>query len=195
MPRAGRSNAGFSLFELVIVIMIIGVISAIAVPRASRAATGARDSAAIASARIMRRALDYYAVEHEGRSPAHDADWSINQDALTFEYRLTKKTKDTGSPGTLLGPYLRRLPENPHNALATIRIGGDPAGQGTHGWWYSPDRDVLLPDDSPESASEAVKSVYGHLVATQSDDLIAPIGGRTRIEGGGDDLTAELPAK
>ena len=163
VTNSPRAAGGFSLFETVIVIAIIGVLAMIVVPRVSNAAGGAREAATLASVRVMRRAMDYYGAEHDGRSPAHNADWTVSKNEAVFAFRMTRRTDDCGSPGGNFGPYLRSLPVNPANGLSTLRIGGGLAGSGTHGWWYSPDRDVLLPDDSPESAVAVIRGVFGHL--------------------------------
>src|SRR5436853_5689456 len=55
---------GFSLIELVIVVVIIAIIGAIAIPKMSRGAQGAGDSALIQDLSVLRAALDLYNTEH-----------------------------------------------------------------------------------------------------------------------------------
>ncbi|MCP4581258.1 MAG: prepilin-type N-terminal cleavage/methylation domain-containing protein [candidate division Zixibacteria bacterium] len=60
-----RSNKGFTLIELMIVVVIIGILSALAIPRFFRAATKAKQSEArevLKQVYTMQRA---YFVEHE----------------------------------------------------------------------------------------------------------------------------------
>jgi len=64
---ARHSTSGFSLVELVIVIVIIGIVAAIAVPRISKSATKADESALVANLKIIRHAIDKYAAEHNGK--------------------------------------------------------------------------------------------------------------------------------
>lgn len=156
-------SRAFTLLEVVIVVVIIGVVAIIAVPRVSSAAGNARFSAMEASARVMRQALDYYSIEHEGRSPAHDADWSVNTNEKFFMLRLCRRTDSVGAPGDALGPYLRDIPVNPLNGLNTVRIadGSGSPGINTHGWWFAAGRDVFLPDDSVASAKSILQLLYG----------------------------------
>src|SRR5437763_16821204 len=62
-------NSGFSLIELVIVVVIIAVIGAIAIPKMSRGAQGAADSALIQNLSVLRSALDLYQTENGGTYP------------------------------------------------------------------------------------------------------------------------------
>src|SRR5438094_3406520 len=64
-----RRGGAFSLIELVIVVVIIGIIAAIAIPKLSRGAAGASDSALSGDLKVLRTALDMYATEHGGTYP------------------------------------------------------------------------------------------------------------------------------
>ncbi len=200
-PQLVRRRRAFSLIEVVITLVIIGVVAIIAVPRVSSAAGNARFSAMEASARVMRQALDYYSIEHEGRSPSHDADWSVNTNEKFFMLRLCRRSDSVGEPGDSLGPYLRDIPVNPFNGLNTVRVadGSGTPGINTHGWWYAAGRDVFLPDDSVASAKYILERVYGMsgagaepadpdaAPASLGDgflDLIASPSGRTGLGGG-----------
>ena len=68
MNRSRKS--GFSLIELVIVIVILAVISAIALPRISRGAKGADESALGQNLAVLRSAIEMYSAEHGGKFPA-----------------------------------------------------------------------------------------------------------------------------
>src|SRR6476660_6775584 len=61
--RSGNRK-GFSLIELVIVVVIIAIIGAIAIPKMSRGAQGAGDSALIQDLAVLRSAVDLYNTEH-----------------------------------------------------------------------------------------------------------------------------------
>src|SRR5260221_8211477 len=69
--KMSRKNArGFSLIELVIVVVIIAIIGAIAIPKMSRGAAGAGDSALIQDLSVLRSALDLYQTENGGSYPS-----------------------------------------------------------------------------------------------------------------------------
>src|SRR2546423_5229696 len=59
-----HARGGFSLIELVIVVVIIAIIGAIAIPKMSRGAQGAGDSALMQDLSILRSAFDLYNAEH-----------------------------------------------------------------------------------------------------------------------------------
>jgi general secretion pathway protein G len=129
--------AGFSLIELVIVVVIIAIIGAIAIPKMSRGAAGAGDSAVIQDLATMRSGLELYQTEHGGVYPSTTS-------AATFLSQMTTYTDANGNPSPtktttcIYGPYLKAIPSLPvgtNKGLSTVTILG-PAGTGTYGWYY-----------------------------------------------------------
>lgn len=123
---------GFSLIELVIVIVIIGIIGAIAVPRMSRAATGAADSSLVADLNVLRTAIDLYQAEHGGSFPSFA---SFEAQLTTFSDAAgnTNATKDTTH---IYGPYIREIPSiklGPAKGLNTV---SNTAEDGS-AWFYN----------------------------------------------------------
>lgn len=151
-------SRGFSLAELVISLVILAVITAIAIPRFSIAGESARASALLAAAHTLQTAVEHYAAEHMGRTPAQNADGSLTDGAM-FARRLLERTDESGaiSPGGPFGPYMRSMPVNSVNGLDTFRVGGAEAGGDTHGWQFDPDAAQVAADDSPESAAATKK--------------------------------------
>ena len=102
-----RKNQGFSLVELVIVVVIVGLLAAIAIPRFSRGAAAASDSALSGDLAVLRNAIEMYAAEHNGKFPGQ----------TTFAAQLTTYTDlgGTASPtkvgDAIYGPYLFKVPE------------------------------------------------------------------------------------
>lgn len=148
-----RGRAGFSLFELVIVIVILGLVAGIAVPRFSNAAARARDSNLALNTQMLQKAIELYTQEHAGLTPAYSARGQLSASGVGFVARLTRATTDDAefAASAWLGPYLRAVPVNPFNALATVRVGGVRAGANTHGWRYDPDRNIIEPDHASTS--------------------------------------------
>ncbi len=123
---------GFSLIELVIVVVILGIIGAIAIPRMSRGASGAGESALIADLAALRNAIELYKAEHDGAFP------SVAQ----FEAQLTTYTDSTGAAQAtpdathIYGPYLHAIP--------TLKVGSNKGANGVAaataagvGWIYN----------------------------------------------------------
>jgi len=145
---------------LVIVVVIIGMIAAIAIPRISRGAKGATESAVKGNLAVLRQAIDLYAAEHGGTFPGTDED--------TFVDALTKKTDKSGTVGTtagthIYGPYIRGttlppLPVGPNKgATGAIVANTGPAvaeATTTAGWVYNYSTGEIIAntDDTDESS-------------------------------------------
>ncbi len=141
MHRFKNRPSGFSLVELVIVVVIIGLLAAIAIPRFSRGAAGATESAVRGDLAVLRNAIEMYAAEHNGTYPA----------AGTFVAQLTTYTNAAGGTSAtktgafVYGPYLRQIPALKGGTYAgatgieDYTTAGAPAaesGTATNGWLY-----------------------------------------------------------
>jgi len=117
---------GFSLIELVIVIVILGLIAGIAIPRLTRASQGSAEAALRADLKMLREAIDLYAVEHNGDWPSLRAagDGVGPQTSEAFKRQLTWYTAENGEASRTkdathyLGPYLRKIPPLPVGSRA-----------------------------------------------------------------------------
>lgn len=147
-PYIPRSlDHGFTLLELIVVIVIIGVVAAIAIPRFGLAAENAKLSAMRASAAELQKAIDLYSNDHEGRSPAHIADWSIDYDQVNLGRRLTEPTDLDGSLGSgSFGPYLVAIPANPFGGCGQIRAATDANRRQNCSWLLNVSDNSVRPD-------------------------------------------------
>ena len=136
MKMARKNRSGFSLIELVIVVVIIAIIGAIAIPKMSRGAAGANDSALIQDLSVMRSAVDLYQTEHGGTFPSTTPATFVSQ--LTTYTDSSGGTNSTKDATHIYGPYLKTIPTLPvgtNKGLNTVTATG-PAGTGTFAWYY-----------------------------------------------------------
>ena len=151
----GSGDTGFSLIELVIVVVIIGIIGAIAVPRMSRGARGAADSALKGDLRVLRDAIDLFAVEHGGSYP-EGAD--IDASLLAYSSARIDDLNPTKTATHIYGPYLRAIPKLPvgTNKGQTGFTGSAPAVTVTGGgWYYNPTTGQVLANCTDAETDEA----------------------------------------
>ncbi len=125
----------FTLVEVVIVVAILGIVAAIAVPQFQNHTQQARESAAKDNLRILRQAIERYAIEHNGVPPGYpNNDTSRSPNYLALRMQMINS-----------GNYLSQMPENPFNNIDEIRLldNGEifpesPEQTDTHGWIYQP---------------------------------------------------------
>ena len=141
MGKNKGNRKGFSLVELVIVVVIIAIIGAIAIPRMSRGAAGASDSALVGNLKTLRSAIELYANEHGGLYPGLKADGTTDYTKVVAQ--LTQYSDDQGttsatkSATAIYGPYIRSLPALP---VGTTRKGSNgiaAADAAGIGWIYN----------------------------------------------------------
>ena len=108
----GKIHPGraFSLLELVIVVVIIAVIAAIAIPRLSRGSSGAADAALRRDLMELRKAIDLFILEHNGKIPTR-----AEITAALTKYSDASGTgfADARDADHIYGPYLRAIPGLP----------------------------------------------------------------------------------
>ncbi len=93
-----RTNSGFSLMEMLVVLAIIGMILGLVGPRIFRAIAGAEVQTAEAQVKLLRGGVDSFRLE-VGRFPTA-------QEGLTV---LVKAPADAPSAARWRGPYLNEL--------------------------------------------------------------------------------------
>lgn len=154
MLRVSRiQNPGFTLVELLIVVIILAIMATIVLPQFSGSAEESKEATLLANLHVIRDVVLRYRAEHYGRRP--DMDQDGNPDDANALLRLTGRTQRTGliDANGPVGPYINKWPRNPFNEMDDVRIGGAPAGAGTHGWHLDEATGILSADDSAEHAA------------------------------------------
>ena len=123
----------FSLIEILIVVAILGILAAIVMPEYLSHSQKAKEVTAKDNLRMLKDAIERYAVQHNGLSPG---------------YRQENPSNPAGGIGILeghLSPYLLKLPENPFNKLSVVKIiqnwedfPAEPVEIDAVGWVYKP---------------------------------------------------------
>jgi prepilin-type N-terminal cleavage/methylation domain-containing protein len=144
MRNRRRQRRAFTLVEMVMVVMIIGMISSMAIPRITRGSTAASDAALAADLTIVRKAILFYAAEHNGEFPGPSAG--------RFSAHLTQFSNASGqssvsrSAAYPLGPYLNSIPRCPvgpnagNTGVLVDAANSPPQADVTtgDGWLYNP---------------------------------------------------------
>jgi prepilin-type N-terminal cleavage/methylation domain-containing protein len=122
----------FSLIEMLIVMAIIGILAAIVLPEFQDRTTEARQSTVRDNLRILRKAIELYAFQHNGIPPGYPGN---NPTAVPDEATLIAQLVD--------GHLINQIPENSFNGLSTIQVlaNGAPfpaVATDASGWIYQP---------------------------------------------------------
>ncbi len=123
--------------ELLIVVVILGILAAVVIPQFDNASESTEIAALQADLRVMREALQRYALEHDGNFPG----------SLTAIARFTNKTGTMAGNKTAVYKYGKYIPDIPRcpigprkGATGWAAIGNNPptvaSGSSTVGWLY-----------------------------------------------------------
>ena len=142
---------GFTLVELMIVVSLLGILAALVIPHFGSNTSEAKTSALSSNLATIRKQIELYRHHHEERLPA-----KVGEADGDFTRRMTTKTDAMGDPGSKFGPYFLRMPTNPFNNLATVRVGDAAAGANTHGWRFDPLTGQFQADDNLDANGDGV---------------------------------------
>lgn len=120
-----KRNA-FTLVEIIIVVAILGIMAAIVIPTFQGNVAQAKESASKTNLGTVRHQIEMYKLHHNGVPPGYINGSGSDISALNLQFTGTTRIDGLPSPNTvpsdpfLYGPYLRKIPQNPYNKLATI---------------------------------------------------------------------------
>jgi general secretion pathway protein G len=134
-----KSQSGFTLVEILIVVVILGILAAIVIPQFTEASTEAKTSSLVTDLQAMRSQIELYKAQHNDNLPG------VNNGTHTggagFVLALTGQTDIFGEVGTDYGPYLMKVPMNQFVDSDVVGTGNaDPPAvstDGTQGWYFN----------------------------------------------------------
>ena len=152
-----RSKSGFTLVEILIVVVILGILAAIVIPQFTEASEEARYSSLVSDLQTMRSQIELYKVQHKDDMPGTVTDVSFLE-AMTQYTDIDGVLAIPQAPDTgVYGPYVQKLPTNPFNDFATVRMNGAAAGANTEGWRFDTTTGTFYADDD-ESTNDVAHS-------------------------------------
>jgi len=146
-----KSQSGFTLVEILIVVVILGILAAIVIPQFTEASTEAKTSSLCTDLQTVRSQIELYKIQHNDALPG-------TATGVDFETAMTTYTLQTGAaadpqaPGTgVYGPYLQKVPSNPFIATAAnaddVEEGAGTPGAGNAGWYFNTSTGAFNADD------------------------------------------------
>jgi len=135
--KTNRSNKGFTLVEILIVVVILGILAAIVIPQFSQASSEARISSIKSNLQMVRSQIELYKIQHNDNLP-HEGGTGLDLIAA-----LTTQTDVDGATGTDYGPYMQKFPINAilelGNVIDEVADGGTTptAASTVDGWAYN----------------------------------------------------------
>ena len=125
--RTGKmKKKGFTLVELILVITILGILAALVMPTFQGNIATAKESAAKSDLMALRTQIELYKMQHKQYPPGYANGAGTSVDTLVLQLVGTTTVTGLASPDTvpanpfLYGPYMKKIPPNPFNKLATI---------------------------------------------------------------------------
>ena len=137
-----KSQSGFTLVEILIVVVILGILAAIVIPQFTEASTEAKTSSLCTDLQTKRSQIELYKIQHNDALPGAGT--------ASFIQALTGKTDIAGAVSTDAndyGPYIQQIPTNQFVNLSTIQEGTGSPGGGSHGWYFNTSTGAFHADD------------------------------------------------
>ena len=115
-----RSQRGFTLVEILIVVIILGILAAIVIPQFTSASQDARKNSLTSQLQTLRSQIELYKLQHLDQLPS-----SLVAGTPSWD-QLINKTNASGTTGTTtaypFGPYLQSAPTNPLNGQNAMLV-------------------------------------------------------------------------
>lgn len=129
MKTTNTRRRGFTLVEVLVVVLVLSIIALMVVPEFSSATTRTKEATLRANLRTMRAQISLFKTEHNDVYPK----FATFVAEMTLASQADRTTAAIGTSGYPYGPYMRSIPDNPFNNLATLKATLD----GTTGWTYN----------------------------------------------------------
>jgi len=166
IPRRTRRKGAraFSMIEMLIVVAILGIVGALVLPKFSDASHTARQNMLKDDLRYLRTQIIVFKAQHRDVPPGYpNGNTALTPTADAFVEQMTRNTNELcavgpAGPAYKFGPYLSRVPPNPINNLATIRVipNGSPMpaeADNSTGWIYKPETLEIVPNSPGTDAN------------------------------------------
>jgi general secretion pathway protein G len=146
--RTVSDNQGFTLIELLVVCTILGALVTIAIPAYNNFKTNARNARAMSEIRLLDKAINAYAIDHNSTLPATLTD--IGQEGSILDpwgnpYQYRNIDNNSGSPGP---QFQNWLPEVLNHDFDLYSWGKDQRTDASHVF--------VLPGDPPNGCSDDI---------------------------------------
>ena len=136
-----KSQSGFTLVEILIVVVILGILAAIVIPQFTDASTEAKTSSLVTDLSSVRSQIELYKIQHNDNLPGVPN--GTHTASIDFEAAMTGKTDifgETDAAGPY-GPYLMKIPTNQFvdSDVVTAGVVSPPlvSTDGTQGWYFN----------------------------------------------------------
>jgi general secretion pathway protein G len=143
-----KSQSGFTLVEILIVVVILGILAAIVIPQFTEASTEAKTSSLVTDLSSVRSQIQLYKIQHNDNLPGVAN--GTHTGTAGFVNAMTGYTNifgETVDPSTytdpVYGPYLMKIPMNQFVDSDVVGTGAaDPPAidvSGDQGWYFNTD--------------------------------------------------------
>ena len=148
-----KSQSGFTLVEILIVVVILGILAAIVIPQFTEASTEAKTSSLCTDLQTVRSQIELYKIQHNDNLPLPEAGTPCTTwNRMTMYTDISGNTNATYTAVFKYGPYLQKIPMNQFSDKATITLDGT-LGDDSAGWEFNTTTGAFHADDDATHAA------------------------------------------